>query len=129
MRGASGGASAITTPELREWLSYIASDELQGRTAFSEGVGLAGGYMADHLRAWAVKPAGDQGQYLQAVHVLGVKTTSHASIMVTVGGASKTFADGGGITFPNMGGTRTPTIDHVEPARDNKGARAGRLTR
>jgi peptidase M28-like protein len=112
---ASGGAASIATPELREWLSYLASDELQGRAVFGEGFGLAGGYIADHLRAWGVKPAGDPGQYLQTVRVLGVKTTSHSSVTVTVGGQSKTFADGEGVTFPkNMGGKRTLTVDRVE---------------
>ncbi|MBW8867205.1 MAG: hypothetical protein JF610_07690, partial [Acidobacteria bacterium] len=112
---ASGGAASIAIPELREWLSYLASDQLQGRAVFSEGFGLAGGYIADHLRAWGVKPAGDPGQYLQTVRVLGVKTTSHSSVTVTVGGQSKTFADGDGVTFPkNMGGKRTLTVDRVE---------------
>jgi len=107
-RAASGGPASITTQELHEWLSYIASDELQGRAVFSEGFGLAGEYITDHLHAWNVKPAGDEGQYLQTVRVLGVKTTSHASVRVTVGGESKTFADGDGVTFPrNMGGKRT----------------------
>ena len=115
VHAASGGPASITSQELREWLSYIASDELQGRAVFTEGFGLAGGYIADHLRAWGVKPAGDPGQYLQAVRVLGVKTTSHASITVTVGGESKVFADGDGVTFPrNMGGKRTLTLDRVE---------------
>jgi Peptidase family M28 len=112
---AAGGSASITSQELREWLSYIASDELEGRAVFTEGFGLAGGYIADHLHAWGVKPAGDQGQYLQAVRVLGVKTTSHASITVRVGGESKTFADGEGVTFPkNLGGKRTLTVDRVE---------------
>src|SRR3954451_21820929 len=81
---ASGGPASITTQELREWLSYLASDELQGRAIFTEGFGLAGEYIADHLREWGVKPAGDQGQYLQTVRVLGMKTTSHATITVSV---------------------------------------------
>jgi hypothetical protein len=59
--GASGGLASITTQELREWLSYLSSDELEGRAVFSEGFGLAGGYIADHLRAWGMKPGGDQG--------------------------------------------------------------------
>ena len=70
---ASGGPSSITPQELREWLGYIASDQLQGRAVFSEGFGLAGGYIVEHLRAWGVKPGGDPGQYLQTVRVLGVR--------------------------------------------------------
>ena len=112
---AGGGRSSIASGELRQWLSYIASDELQGRAVYSAGFGLAGAYIEDHLREWGVKPAGDAGSYLQTVKVLGVKTTSHASVTVTVGGERRTFADGSGIVFPrNMGGKRTFTIDHVE---------------
>ena len=112
---AAGGRSSITSTELREWLSYIASDELQGRAVYTAGFGLAGSYIEDHLRSWGAKPAGDNGSYLQTVKVLGVKTTSHSTVTVTVNGESRTFADGSGITFPrNMGGKRTLTLDRVE---------------
>ena len=113
--GAAGGRSSITGPELREWLSYIASDELQGRAVYSAGFGLAGAYVEDHLRAWGARPAGDHGSYLQTVRVLGVRTTSHSTVTVTVNGKSRTFADGSGVTFPrNMGGKRKLTVDRVE---------------
>ncbi len=52
---AGGGSSAIRSQDLREWLTYIASDELQGRAVFSAGIGLAAGYIEDHLRAWNLK--------------------------------------------------------------------------
>jgi hypothetical protein len=55
--GANGGAGAIKSPDLREWLTYISSDELEGRAVFTTGFGLAAGYIADHLHAWGVKPA------------------------------------------------------------------------
>src|SRR3982750_2190811 len=96
---ASGGAGAIRSPELREWLTYVSSDELEGRAVFTTGFGLAAAYISDHLRAWGVAPAGGRGSYLQTVRVLGVKTTSHASVSVTVNGETRTFADGDGITF------------------------------
>ena len=45
--GASGaGRASITSQELREWLSYIASDELAGRAVFSSGFGLAAAYIS-----------------------------------------------------------------------------------
>jgi len=113
--GAAGGSASIRSQDLREWLSYIASDELQGRAVFSAGFGLAAGYIADHLRSWGVKPGGDLGQYLQMVRVLGVKTTSHSTVTVEINGESKTFADGSGVTFPkNMGGRQRLTIERLE---------------
>ena len=114
--GAAGaGRASITSQELREWLSYIASDELAGRAVFSSGFGLAAAYIQDHLSAWGVKPAGDSSSYLQTVRVLGVKTTSHASVTLDIDGESRTFPDGEGITLPrNMGGRQHLVIDRVE---------------
>src|SRR5713226_2481619 len=112
---AGGGPSSIRSQDLREWLDYIASDELQGRAVFSAGIGLAAAYIEDHLRTWGVKPAGDHGLYLQTVRVLGVKSTSHSTVTVEVNGQSKVFADGAGVTFPrNMGGKRRLTVARVE---------------
>src|SRR5437588_3563204 len=106
---ASGqGAGSITPAELKDWLSYIASDELEGRQVFTEGLGLAGAYIADHLKEWGVKPAGDAGTYFQEVKVLGVNAKSQSSVTVTVNGQSRTFKDGEGITFPRaQGGKQT----------------------
>ncbi len=109
------GVAAIQSQDLKEWLTYIASDELEGRAVYSTGIGLAAAYIEDHLHAWGARPAGDHGSYLQTVRVLGVKTTSRSTVTVRVAGTSRTFADGDGITFPkNAGGKRTFTVDRVE---------------
>src|SRR5215510_3286314 len=113
--GDTGGIGVIKSQDLKEWLSYVASDELQGRATYSSGIGLAAAYIEEHLGSWGVKPAGDHGGYLQAVRVLGVKTTSRAFVSVKVGKETRTFRDGEGVTFPrNAGAQRTFTIDHVE---------------
>src|ERR1700730_16970926 len=112
---ASGGLGSFTAGDLKEWLTYIASDELEGRDTYSAGLGLAAGYIQEHLRAWRVKPAGDHEGYLQVVRVLGVKTTSHSSVTVRVGRDTRTFKDGEGVEFPrNSGVRRTVTVDRVE---------------
>jgi Peptidase family M28 len=106
------GAQSITPDELQQWLSYIASDELQGRQIYTEGLGLAGAYIADHLKEWGVQPAGDDGTYFQIVKVLGVSVKRNSSVTVTVNGQSKTFKDGEGVTFvPNAGGKQTITAN------------------
>jgi hypothetical protein len=69
-----GGITSISPGSLKEWLSYIASDELQGRDTYSAGLGLAAGYIQEHLRTWGVTPAGDPGQYLQT-------DASHCKVM------------------------------------------------
>jgi hypothetical protein len=113
---AGGGAGAIAKDDLKEWLSYIASDELEGRALYSSGLGLAAAYIQDHLRLWGAKPAGDNGvSYLQTVRVLGVRATGRSSVTMEINGQTRTFAEGAGITFPkNVGGKRRLTLDHVE---------------
>ena len=109
-----GGITSIQEPALKEWLTYIASDELQGRATYTEGLGLAAGYIAEHLKQWGVKPAGDNGTYFQTVKVLGIRTASRSSVTVEVNGQSKTFKDGEGITLPrNMGGNQTIVSDQI----------------
>ena len=102
------GANAINENDLKTWLTYLSSDELQGRRTYSEGLGIAAGYISAHLQQWGVKPGGDNGGYLQVVKVQGIRVTSRASVTVTVNGQSRTFKDGEGITFPRqMGGKQT----------------------
>src|SRR5580765_3395469 len=106
------GSASITPGELNDWLSYIASDELQGRQVFTEGLGLAGGYIADHLKEWGVKPAGDDGTYFQVVKLVGVNVKRNSSVTVTVNGQTRTFKDGEGVTFSaNAGGKQTITAN------------------
>src|SRR6184192_1011738 len=103
-------AASITPADLKDWLSYIASDELQGRQVFTEGLGLAGAYIADHLKEWGVKPAGEDGTYFQTVKLLGVNVKRNSTATVSVNGQTKTFKDGEGVTFSaNAGAKQTIT--------------------
>src|SRR5262245_13064107 len=112
---AAAQQSSITPEALRGWLSYLASDDLEGRNTFSEGLGLAAAYIADQLKESGVKPGGDHGSYFQRVAVLGVKSTNHSSVTVEAHGETRTFRDGEGVTFPkNVGSKRTVTVDQVE---------------
>jgi hypothetical protein len=128
--GAAGGLASIDTADLRTWLTYIASDELQGRATYSAGLGLAAAYIQEHLRKWGVQsPPDPPNAYLQTVRVVGVKRTSRSSVTIRIGSAVRTFADRQAVTFPqNAGRPRTFTVDRVEfsgyglhlPAADQK---------
>ena len=105
----------IQEQDLREWLTYLSSDELQGRQIYTEGYGLASAYVADRLKAWGVKPLGTDGTYYQPVRIRGYNVTRKSSVTVTVNGESKTFAHGDHVTFPvASGGRQTVTFDRVE---------------
>src|SRR5215831_10743597 len=106
---------SITPESLRTWLTYLASDDLEGRATFSEGLGLAAAYIADQLKEAGVKPGGDHGSYFQRVEVLGIKSTNRSTVTVDVNGEKRTFKDGEGIRFPaNVGGKRALTFNEVE---------------
>jgi hypothetical protein len=110
-----GGIGSIAPDDLRTWLTYLSSDELEGRATFSEGLGLAAVYLADELKTAGVKPGGDNGSYFQRVKVLGIKSTPRSTVTVEVNGRTRTFTDGEGIEFPtNVGGARTLMLDQIE---------------
>ena len=105
----------ISEQDLREYLTYIASDELEGRATYTEGLGLAAAYIAQHLKEWGVQAGGDNGSYFQRVANLGVKTSRGSTVTVTAGGQTRTFKDAEGFLLPaNQGGKQTLTFDTVE---------------
>ena len=111
----SNGRDAITQEDLKEWLTYLASDELEGRNTYTEGLGLAAGYIAERLRSWGVKPGGPNGSFFQQVAVLGVKSDNNSTITVEAGGQTRTFKNKEGVNFPsNVGGKRTLASDQIE---------------
>lgn len=106
--------ATINESEMKQWLTYLASDALQGRDAFTEGYGLAAAYVAEQLRAAGVKPIGPEG-YFQSVKQRGYRVTRNSSITVEAGGQTRTFKHGDHVTFPiNAGGKQTLTFDSVE---------------
>ncbi|HUF46211.1 MAG TPA: hypothetical protein VMM93_00280, partial [Vicinamibacterales bacterium] len=106
--------ATIAEPDLREWLTYLSSDALQGRQSFTEGYGLAAAYVADELRKMGVAPAGDFG-YFQTVKRIGYRVTQQSTVSATVNGETRTFAHGEHVTFPVNGGARqSVTFNGVE---------------
>jgi Peptidase family M28 len=55
---AYGNADAISEAELKNYLYFIASDQLEGRNLPSRGFDVAALYVASHLAEWGLKPGG-----------------------------------------------------------------------
>lgn len=105
----------VSPADLKEWLTYLSSDTLQGRQVFTEGYGLAAAYVAERLHSWGVKPAGDDGTYFENVRLRGYRTTRNSSVTVTANGQARTFKHGDHVTFvPRSGGKQTLEFDGVE---------------
>ena len=57
----------ITANQIRDYLTFIASDEMEGRDTPSRGLDLAAKFLATHLARWGFKPAGDEGSFFQRI--------------------------------------------------------------
>jgi hypothetical protein len=105
----------IAESDMREWLTYLASDELQGRQVFTEGYGRATQYIAERLKGFGVKPLGENGTYFQSVKLKGYHVTRNSTVTLDVNGQTRTFKHGDHVTFAaGSGGKQTLTFDSVE---------------
>ena len=64
---AQRGADKITANQLRDYLTFIASDALEGRDTPSRGLDTAAQFLAVNLSRWGFKPAGDGGSFFQKI--------------------------------------------------------------
>jgi Zn-dependent M28 family amino/carboxypeptidase len=107
--------SILSTGEMRTWLTYLSSDDLEGRGTFSEGLGLAASYIADQLKDGGVTAGADHGSYFQRVTVMGIRNSDRSTLTVETKGQTRTFRNGEGVTFQKfVGGPRTFTVDQVD---------------
>lgn len=85
-----GNVDAITKAQLYDYLSFIASDELEGRDTPSRGLDIAAKFIATHLSRWGYSPARDSGSFFQKI-VLHKNRVIPASSSVTVNGINFFF--------------------------------------
>ena len=64
------GTDTISAAELRDYLTFIASDEMEGRDTPSRGLDTTAKFLAMNLSRWGFKPAGDNGSFLQHIDLL-----------------------------------------------------------
>jgi Zn-dependent M28 family amino/carboxypeptidase len=61
------GVDAITAAQLRNYLTFVASDEMEGRDTPSRGLDTTAKFIAMNLDRWGFKPAGDDGTFFQKI--------------------------------------------------------------
>ena len=61
------GADNITGAQLRDYLTFISSDVFEGRDTPSRGLDTAAQFLAMSVSRWGLKPAGDDGTFLQKI--------------------------------------------------------------
>jgi hypothetical protein len=66
---AQRGVDTISADQMRDYLTFIASDELEGRDTPSRGLDTAAKFLAVHLARWGFKPAGDNDTFFQRIEL------------------------------------------------------------
>ncbi|HEX5888417.1 MAG TPA: M20/M25/M40 family metallo-hydrolase [Pyrinomonadaceae bacterium] len=66
---AQRGVDTIAAAQMRDYLTFIASDEMEGRDTPSRGLDTTAKFLALNLARWGFKPAGDNGTYFQKIEL------------------------------------------------------------
>ena len=61
------GVDTISASQLRDYLTFIASDEMEGRDTPSRGLDTTAKFIAMNLDRWGLRPAGDNGTFFQRI--------------------------------------------------------------
>src|ERR1044072_1072991 len=99
---AQRSVETIEAEQLRDYLSFIASDEMEGRDTPSRGLDTTAKCLAMNLHRWGFKPAGDDGSYFQHIELHRDRADSGLT-KVEVNGRSLTT----GTDFIPAGGSGT----------------------
>src|SRR5688500_9067302 len=63
------GTDTITAAQMKDYLSFIASDLMEGRDTPSRGLDINDQFLATQLSHWGFNPAGDDSSYLQTIEL------------------------------------------------------------
>ena len=63
------GVDTIAADQMRDYLTFIASDEMEGRDTPSRGLDTTAKFLAMNLTRWGFKPAGDDGTFFQRIEL------------------------------------------------------------
>jgi len=72
--GQGRNANAITAAQLKDYLMFVAADEMEGRDTPSRGLNTTAKFMATQLSRWGLKSAGDDGAYFQKIALRRYRT-------------------------------------------------------
>ena len=85
-------ADQITAAQLKDYLYFVASDEMEGRDTPSRGLDLTAKFLALNLSRWGLKPGGDNGTYFQRIAMQRLKLDP-ASTRAEINGQTFNFGE------------------------------------
>lgn len=80
-KAAYGNVEEITAAQMKAYLTFIASDELEGRDTPSRGLNTAAQFIAAQLMRWGVLPAGEGGSYFQTITLSRLRIDAPATFV------------------------------------------------
>lgn len=80
----------VTAAQMRDYLYYVASDEMAGRDTPSKELDLTAKFIGTLLSRWGFKPAGDDGTFFQKI-ALRSESVDTTATKLTVDGATLTL--------------------------------------
>lgn len=80
-------ADAITANQLKDYLYFVASDEMEGRDTPSRGLDTTAKFIGMMLSRWGFKPAGDNGTFYQKI-ALKSESFDAANTVLKIGGTA-----------------------------------------
>ncbi|HET6892036.1 MAG TPA: hypothetical protein VFH31_13115, partial [Pyrinomonadaceae bacterium] len=86
----TNGAERITANQIKDYLYFIASDEMEGRDTPSRGLDITAKFLATNLGLWGLKPAGDDGTFFQKI-ALRRDLIDKEQTQVELNGQTQTF--------------------------------------
>lgn len=101
----------INEKDLYTHLSFIASDELEGRNTPSQGLNIAARYLASRVESYGFKPLNPNGSFFQKVPLN--TTSSKSELMVTNGDEELAFTSPGSYTVNARAGSGNFTGEMV----------------
>ncbi len=72
--------NAVNSEHIRAHVKFLSSDLLEGRGTGQRGGSLASAYIATQFELYGLKPAGENGSFLQKVPMLGIATDPQTKI-------------------------------------------------
>ncbi len=85
-------AENITAAQLKDYLYFVASDEMEGRDTPSRGLDLTAKFIGTMLSRWNFKPAGDDGTFYQKI-ALVTESPDAVNSMLKVGGQNFKYGE------------------------------------
>src|SRR4051812_22922634 len=82
--GVASAMNAIDSERIRAQVKFLSDDLLEGRGTGQRGGDVAARYLAAQFELYGLKPAADNGGYLQKVQFVGVATDPQATSFTLV---------------------------------------------